>query len=253
MRWVAGSRLGTSRRQGCPGISVPPADDFCAADSGLDTNQCVSNVHAPPRFLLSLLPASVRRTPSRRPMAPVTHAEDLRLVQSVVAGDREAGDRLAERLQCIGRFLRTRGRHLLRQATEDDLLDIGADVFQRLWGRLASYGGRASIESWVFAFCEGELRNALRRHVRRKVVPQDIPEELLATGSDRTEPDHTPLLRCLDRLPAEERQLVRDKHYGDESIDEIARRLAANVNTVKSRYCRALVRLRHCLENTGHA
>ena len=180
--------------------------------------------------------------------APLAHAADLDLVRAVLAGDRAAGDRLADRLQCIGRFLRTRGRQFCSNLGEADLLDIGQDVLTRILGKLRDYEGRAAIESWVFAFCEGELRNVVRRRQRHKLRVQELDDECIAAPLADAIEDHSELLRCMDRLPSIELQLVRHKHYEGLRLEEIAARQQTNLNTIKSRYYRALVQLRHCLD-----
>jgi RNA polymerase sigma factor (sigma-70 family) len=185
------------------------------------------------------------------PQAP-EHADDLRLAKAALAGDKAAGAELADRMTCIGRFLRTRGRRFCPDASEQDLLDIGSEVFVKVWERLPRYEGRAALESWVFAFCEGEVRNEMRRRIKRKAFAHQIPEDALP-ASPEPEIDHTPVLRCLDRLPADERQLVRDKHFSDLRLEDIAVRNGSNLNTVKSRYYRALLQLRHCLERTRNS
>lgn len=179
---------------------------------------------------------------------PVAHAADLALVRAVIAKDRAAGDRLAVRLGCIGRFLRTRGRRFCSGLSDADLLDIGQTVITRILEKLSDYEGRAAIESWVFAFCEGEMRNVVRRRQRNSVRAQELDDASIAAPSEDPIEDHGDLLRCMDRLPSLDLQMVRYKHYDGLRLADIAARMKTNLNTIKSRYSRALSQLRHCLD-----
>jgi RNA polymerase sigma factor (sigma-70 family) len=194
---------------------------------------------------------AVRNEPVLHAMStpvPEPHAADVALVRAVLAGDRAAADRLAERLQCIGRFLRTRGRQLCGNLDDADLLDIGQDVVTKILARLPDYEGRAAIESWVFAFCEGEVRNVVRRRLRERARTQELDTTDLA-AADAAEPeDHADLFRCMDRLATDEVLLLRQKHHDGLRLEDIAARARVKLNTIKSRYYRVLVRLRHCLE-----
>lgn len=184
------------------------------------------------------------------PVAGTPHADDLALVRAALAGDRAAADRVAERLACIARILRARARSLCGGLPEHDLLDLAQDVATKVYERLRAYEGRAALESWVFAFCEGELRNALRRRQRRS-GDTGLDAGALAAPPLEVE-DFADLYRCLDRLGAGERELVRKKHYDGLVLEAIATRSGTNLNTVKSRYYRALVQLRRCLERNDH-
>lgn len=172
---------------------------------------------------------------------------DLDLVRRYLAGDREAADLVGKRLACVGRMVRSRARQLFGGLPEHELEDLTQAVVTKILASLPKYEGRAALESWAFAYCEGELRNAGRRRRRERGLHGD--DETL-----REEPAPPPpetfedLLACLDRLGDRERRLVRAKHYDELRLEDLAKRADAGLNTIKSRYYRALLQLRQCLE-----
>ena len=174
-------------------------------------------------------------------------SDDLDLVRRDLAGDKEAADLLGRRLACVGRILRARARQLFFGLPEHELEDLTQTVITKLLANLPKYEGRAALESWAFAFCEGELRNAARRH-RRERSQQAGDEALQQVPAPPPPETFEDLLACLDRLGEGERRLVRAKHYDELRLEDLAARAEAGLNTIKSRYYRALLQLRQCLE-----
>jgi RNA polymerase sigma factor (sigma-70 family) len=182
--------------------------------------------------------------------AEVPHGADLALVRAAVRGDVASIDELGRRLRCVGRILRVRSRALCGGLPELELQDLAQDVLVKVLAKLDHYAGRAALESWVFSFCEGELRNALRKRRSRPVslvLDADVP--LAAPEEDRERFDD--LLACLEKLESTDRRIVQWKHEGGLHLAEIAQRARANLNTIKSRYYRALQQLRGCLEGSA--
>lgn len=192
-----------------------------------------------------------RDKPTRQVMS-VSHPEDLAMVRKALAGDREAKERLAQRLGCVGRMVAARNRSFGAALDAQTLADVVGDVVLRVLQKLGDYSGYAAFESWVYVFCEGELRNAVRR--RRRLQEREIPtaegtEE--AVGAAAFPAPDEDIQRCLDKLPEEDQHLIRWKHFEDATLEAIAARLAKNLNTVKSRYTRALRQLKLCLWRRG--
>jgi RNA polymerase sigma-70 factor (ECF subfamily) len=184
------------------------------------------------------------------PEAEVPHAADLALVSAAVQGDVASVDELARRLRCVGRILRVRSRALCGGLPEVELQDLAQDVLVKVLAKLGRYAGRAALESWVFSFCEGELRNALRKR-RTRPVPLVLEADAPLAAPEEDRERFEDLLACLEKLEPTDRQVVQWKHEGGLQLAEIAARARANLNTVKSRYYRALQQLRGCLEGSA--
>lgn len=176
-----------------------------------------------------------------------SHTADLSLVRRVLAKDADAIEAFGQRMACVGRMLSARNRTFGSILTGDELEDVAQDVVTRVLAKLATYSGLAAMESWVYVFCEGELRNAIRRKRRRaardKVVGAEPVQALAAVpefGED--------VQLCVGALPLDDQQLVRWKHFEDLALEAISDRTASKLNTTKSRYYRVLLALRACLE-----
>lgn len=172
--------------------------------------------------------------------------DDLDLARRALAGQPGARDALAERLRCIGRIVGARqargGRRLSSEALEDLIQDIAATV----WRKLSDYAGDAPLEGWVAAFCLNAWRNASRGEAKRTARSQELVEEPATHDSAIHELDG-PVHRCMGRLVEDDAAIVRSKHFDGLTLDEIARRLQRNLNSIKARYYRALLQLRQCL------
>lgn len=178
-------------------------------------------------------------------------ATDLALVHRVRLGVADAGDLFAGRMQCVARILRTHGRRFGLRLAGEELDDLTQQVLLRVLTKLPTYAGRASLESWVFSFCDGELRNLARRRRRTRRCPP------LRTSDDGDPAAHeqraAEVQKALLRLRTGDRRLVLQKHFEGHTLEHIARATGVNLNTVKSRYTRALARLRHLLDGQAPA
>lgn len=176
------------------------------------------------------------------------HAQDVTLTQRAFAGDRAAIDELASRLRCIGRILAARNARAGRVLTAEDLEDLGQEVVVSIWTQLPCYRGVGPIEAWTHSYCDHAFRNAARKRGHAGRVFREIEDESVVP--DRHAANDGPdagLQVCLDRLSAADQLVIHKKHYDCATLEEIAAESAMNLNTLKSRYTRALQQLRHCL------
>ncbi|HEX6811462.1 MAG TPA: RNA polymerase sigma factor [Planctomycetota bacterium] len=176
------------------------------------------------------------------------HTQDVTLAQRAFAGDRAAIDELASRLRCIGRILAARNARAGRVLTAEDLEDLGQEVVVSIWAQLPSYRGIGPIEAWTHSYCDHAFRNAARKRGHAGRVFREIADE--SKIPDRHASNDGPdagLQVCLDRLSAADQWVIHKKHYDCATLEEIAAESEMNLNTLKSRYTRALQQLRQCL------
>jgi RNA polymerase sigma factor (sigma-70 family) len=180
------------------------------------------------------------------------HAQDLALSQRALARDQVAVEQLASRLRCIARILAARNARVGRMLSREDLEDLGQEVVAKIWQQLPAYRGIGPLEAWTHSYCDHAFRNAVRRRGRAGRAFEQLPDESLIP--DRSAADDGPeagLQRCLQRLRDEDQWVLHRKHHDGATLEEIAAGLAMNLNTLKSRYARALQQLRQCLEGGG--
>ncbi len=174
--------------------------------------------------------------------------DDFALVQRVLRRDPSALELLIERLGCVPRMLAARNAAHGALLRDVDLVDLGHDVLTKIWEQLPHYRGEAVLETWAHRFCEYALMNAIRR---RRRAPPPLPEDAVAPMADRGHLEPTELdqvHRALARLPDDDAEIVRRRHFHDESFDAIAARTGAPTPTIKSRYYRSLQKLRFWLQ-----
>jgi RNA polymerase sigma-70 factor (ECF subfamily) len=172
------------------------------------------------------------------------------LLAGVAAQDRRALSQLyaATAPQLLGIIQRLVRRRDLAE-------EILHDVFLRVWERAASFAPeRGSAMAWLISVARHAALDALRRRAR-EVPLDDVPGH-----ADREDPDPDPfqrmlqsvegqaLARCLDELEDEQRACIVLAYQQGLTHEEMARRLARPLGTVKSWVRRALLRLRRCLE-----
>ncbi len=128
-----------------------------------------------------------------------------------------------------------------------DAEDVVQDAFVRYWRRQRSLGGDPQ------ALLLTSIRRAafdLARRNRRRTDREEFAE----SGGDESDSLFEPLAEAddrrraieaaLQRLPAEQREVLVLKIWGELTFDEIARQLGIPLNTAASRYRYALTALR---------
>ncbi len=182
-------------------------------------------------------------------IAATKATEDIELVRAVLRREGGALDRFAERMRFVPRVLTVRNARAGRPFDSGELEDLVQDTLVAIWRKLSTYDGRVRLEPWLFRFCFLEFLRSLRnRRTRHRPLPLDhagTPE--LASRPARDEHAHEDLRLAMGELGAEESALLELKHFQDLTFEEIATRLEISSNTVKTRYYRALEKLRGVL------
>jgi RNA polymerase sigma-70 factor (ECF subfamily) len=141
-------------------------------------------------------------------------------------------------------------RILSRRDLAEDVLQ---DVYVKIWERAGTFDpAKASPITWMAAIA----RNRAIDEVRRKfpVSIEEAPEalEVEESGADplaqaEQSEELKRLQECLQGLDAERREMVLLAYYTGLSRDDLARRFARPVNTIKTWLHRSLAQLRKCL------
>lgn len=175
--------------------------------------------------------------------------DDLALVRAALRGGVLPTEQLFARLGCVARMLAARNSALQPPLPAAELEDLVQETLFALWRKLAEYDGRGRLEAWAFGFAVLELHAHRRRADRFRGLlsraEAQLPRTTFAPASERIagediERVHA-ALAAIDRADAD---VVRLKHFDELSFEAIAARLAEPSSTVKTRYYRALARLR---------
>lgn len=155
-----------------------------------------------------------------------------------------------ERMRCIPRFLALANQRAASTIDAATLDDLAQEVFALVWKRLPDYRGEASLTTWVWQFCTRQFAACVRkaRGGHREVAIESDLGEL--SFNDEEPRDHDALHRAVLDLEQSERVVVVARHFGDMTFQEIAVRFEASENTMKTRYYRAIDRLRRSLRRS---
>jgi len=149
--------------------------------------------------------------------------------------------------------------YLLRGGADDALAeDITQEAMVVLWRKAALYDGRqAGVATWVFTIARNLRVDRFRR--------QGGPAAAVADGMDfDTLPHGAPspdeqlhasrmeagVRTALQRLPADQAEVLRLSYYEDQPHAQIAQTLGIPLGTVKSRVRLAVLRLRRLLDGS---
>ena len=145
-------------------------------------------------------------------------------------------------------YLRWRNRRLGKPLSDHELDDAGQDCLVDLWRKLPEYSGACSLETWARGFAGKQMLRVLHRGASPQtqasldewVADSDGPWIAKLQASDAVD-------RALARLEGDDAEIISRKHFQTQTFDEISADLGMPASSVKSRYYRALERLRASL------
>ncbi len=182
-----------------------------------------------------------------------SHAEDAELARRTAAGDAEAFRRLTQR------YYRPVGGFVLKRVRRPDLVeDLVQETFLEAFRSLKAGRLPDHFSSWLF----GIAHNCCGKWMRRKrpfLFDPSAAPELGATPSEadlrEEEEEQRKRLEELDRalagLPEVTRRLLKMKHQGEKTCEQIAAETGRPVGTIKSLLSRTYKRLRAALAPAG--
>ena len=188
----------------------------------------------------------LHRQPNDRepdPSLAIRGAEDLAVVRRALSGDDDARRQLVERLAALPAMVRGKHARMGAQLGSHEVEDVTQSVLLSLWAKLARFDGRAPLLHWAYGFCVLGLRKAIEHRQRnREHAVGEAPESPAHSAPPPI--DAEALHAEVQALAPSERQVVELKHFEALTFDEIGKRLGMITNTAKTKYYRALARLR---------
>jgi RNA polymerase sigma factor (sigma-70 family) len=147
---------------------------------------------------------------------------------------------------------------------EETAHDLFQDTFIKIVGKLrgGQYNDEGKFAPWALRVAHNMAVDYLRKCKSKSAVNLDLNDEPFRTieySGDNGEQSivrsqtHDMLIKYLDNLPFEQREVVVLRHYADLSFKEIADLTGVNMSTALGRMRYALVALRamlHADENT---
>ncbi|MDZ7269476.1 MAG: sigma-70 family RNA polymerase sigma factor [candidate division KSB1 bacterium] len=138
--------------------------------------------------------------------------------------------------------------------------DVVQEAFLTAWRKAELYSQkRGSVRTWLIVLC----RNLAIDHYRARMRLASRHVELEAVGERLIEPGQNPadlalaledgrlLQQAMERLPAEQREVIELAYFRGLSQSEIAEQTQTPLGTVKTRTRQAMFKLREALQQAG--
>ncbi len=177
---------------------------------------------------------------------------DQTLIEKTLAGDGHAFALLVDRYQ---RKIYRVAFAIVRDETEADSLT--QDTFVQAYTHLASFEGRANLETWLTRIAINRSRDALRRRkfVSLFTVHHDDDgetETMLEPIDERPDPERqllsnqlrAAIQRAEKQLSAQQKVIFRLRHYENLALEDIAEHLGLRAGTVRAHLFRAIHKVR---------
>jgi RNA polymerase sigma-70 factor (ECF subfamily) len=164
-------------------------------------------------------------------------ADDKRLVELVLSGDKHAFEHLFNRYRdAIGRLLQQRLG--TTSASPEDAEDLLQETFIKVYINLHRYSSDYTFGQWLYTIA----RNTFIDFVRRRSEDMPIDDRFLAPASTAPNPEESvinlqqrhQIEHYLGRLTPRYRRLFELRFYDEYSYEEIAEKLALPLGTVKT-------------------
>lgn len=177
---------------------------------------------------------------------------DEELMQLISQGDQQAFSQLYLRYQ--PRLVKYCSRVL-----HDDLAqaaDLVDEALFDVWRSAGSFAGKSKVSTWIYSIARNKVVSWLRKTSELTLEDESIldgmidpapnPHEELALDDMKQY-----LLRLMDQLSDEHREVIRLTYFEDKAVKEVADLLGISENTVKTRMFYARKRLAQLLEKAG--
>lgn len=175
----------------------------------------------------------------------------LRMAQGHHAAARELWSRL-------GRPLAAYAAAMLRVPGGDPTHPAALDAVQGVFVRVLETDRHTlseveNVRAYLTTGVRNSVLNAMRAGARQEALKLRLVRET-PSRTDQGEPRLESLQRALDRLPDDARELVLLKHVAQLTLEQIARSLNENRNTIAGRLRSAMEQIRELLEgpSPGH-
>jgi RNA polymerase sigma-70 factor, ECF subfamily len=146
----------------------------------------------------------------------------------------------------------------------NDAEDIAQQVFAKVYFSIGNFDFRSSLLTWIYKITVNECYDYLRKkRVRKLVYESDFSEEDAARMEasdpatdpsppvDRKLAQHDLVLKLLDKVSAEDRNLIVLKEVEGHSVEELAAMTGLNENTIKVKLFRTRQKLLKAAQRLG--
>jgi len=181
-------------------------------------------------------------------MAEISDAE---LISAYLSGDEKSLEILIEKyLKAVYRFVYP----IVKNSSDAE--DLTQEIFVRVWKKITKFDRDKKFSSWLFAIAKNAAIDFIRRNKKTRnfsglAVGESFSIEETLADTQPTPAEtvqmielHKTLAPAIKKLPAIDQQIIELRDEQALTFREISKTLQTPLNTVKSRYRRALTFLR---------
>ena len=175
---------------------------------------------------------------------------DLALVEAVQRGEFQAFESLLDRhLDHVHAFIS------IKLPVPHLADELAHETFVFAFRHIHEFTTGTAFRAWLRAIAFNKVRAEIERYCREEAnklgyaehrLVESALNELDAEGARDVEA----LNGCLEKTPAEMRELLTEKYHDEHSTEEIAKRLDRSLAWVRTSLCRVRQQLRECIEKT---
>lgn len=188
----------------------------------------------------------------KQPTETLSKLNDEVLMEYISRGDQQAFSQLYLRYQ--PRLVKYCARVLRDDiAQAADLVD---EAMFDVWRSAENFAGRSKVSTWICSIARNKMVSWLRKTSEMTLEDESILDAMIDPAADPHEElalddMKQQLLRLMDQLTEEHREVIRLTYFEDKSVKEVAIVLDIAENTVKTRMFYARKRLAQLLEKAG--
>lgn len=134
--------------------------------------------------------------------------------------------------------------------------DIAQEVFIKCYKNLSKYRGEASITSWIYRITVNTSKDVLKknkfinliypRHFFESLGRSESTEEIFLKQNRKEQ-----ILQIIFTLPIKYREILVLYYFHEQKVEEIAKSLDINSNTVRTRLVRGRDKLKQKINSFG--
>ena len=173
--------------------------------------------------------------------------DETELIEKAIKGDERSFEALI--LSCQKKAWNIAIQYM---RNENDAMDVLQECFIKIFRNLKNFKGDSRFDTWVYRITVNTCKDFLRKSekVRQNefhLVNNEEEDYIKSIPSSEATPEETmsrketadELLKCMELLPAEHREVIILRDIQNLSYDEISEVLSTSLGTVKSRINRA--------------
>lgn len=137
----------------------------------------------------------------------------------------------------------------------EDAENVVSDTVMDAYAGLGRLRDDSAFRGWIFRILDNKCNRYIREYVKRRELESDVPMETVENTAPafdymmKNVEDKELVRDAFSVLSEEEKRIVTLTVYGEYDSSEVAGIMGLNRNTVRSKYSRALAKMRRRLFN----